>query len=69
MELGYSWEAASRSATQELSNILCNPKVNYRDHKSPSLVPILNKNNPVHTALPYLSKIHFNIILHLRLSS
>jgi hypothetical protein len=31
------WEAYSRSAGQEIANILRNPKVNYRVHKSPEL--------------------------------
>jgi hypothetical protein len=67
MKLSLSWEAASRSVTQELSNILWNPKVRCHVHKSPPLVPILSQMDPAHTALSYFSKIHFNIILHLRL--
>jgi hypothetical protein len=53
MELSLSWETVSHAATQELSNILWNPKIHYRDHKIPPLI---------HTTPSYLSKIHFNII-------
>jgi hypothetical protein len=63
LQLSPPWEAASRSATQEYANILRNPRVHCRLHKSPSLVPILSQINPVHTTSSYPSKIHLNIIL------
>jgi hypothetical protein len=55
-ELIPSWEAASRSVTQELPNIMWNPKVHDRLNKSPQLVPP-----------PYFSKIHLSLSTHIRL--
>jgi hypothetical protein len=67
MELSLSWESDSLSVAQEFSNILWNPKVHYRVHKSHPLYPILNETNPVHTIPSYLSKFYVYTINHLRL--
>jgi hypothetical protein len=64
MEMSHSSETNNLSATQEY-HILWNPKVHYRIHNSPPLVPMLGQINTVHTNPFCFSKIHFNTILHL----
>jgi hypothetical protein len=63
MELSPSWEAASRSDTQENFQHSMELYVHYRIHKSPLLGPDLSQKNAVHITQSYLLKIHFNIIL------
>jgi len=62
MEQGPSRETESHVANQEISHLLRNPKVQYYVHRSPPLVPILNKMYPVHNFPHYFSKIYYNII-------
>jgi hypothetical protein len=53
----------SHSVSEEILNILLNPKIHHHVQKSTPLVPILSLMNPVHNLPPYLYKIYFNIII------
>jgi hypothetical protein len=66
MQLNPSWEAANCAATQELRSSLWDPKVHYRVHKSPPLVPILSQIDSIHTISSYLRSI-LMLPTHLRL--
>ena len=56
-------EGNKRSANQEISRVLWNPKVHYRIYNNPQTVPILNQIDSF-PVLPFqFLKAHFNIIL------
>ena len=57
-----SWKADWFAASQEIPRILWNPKVHYRTHKRPPLVPILGQPNPVPIPTSHLLEIRPNII-------
>jgi len=63
MEQSSSSKVNSSFTCQECTRISWNPKIHYRVHKSPSLVPILNQISSVHNLQSYFLKIHFNITL------
>jgi hypothetical protein len=56
VQLSSSWEASSRSATQEILSSLWNPKFHCRVYKSLLLVPIRIQTNPIHNFSFYIFK-------------
>jgi hypothetical protein len=66
MELSPSWEAISRSATQEFPNILWNPNVRYCVRKSPAVVPIEREVSPHSISLRYILILSSYLLLGLR---
>jgi hypothetical protein len=62
MELSPTWEPACCAEHRDFPNILRNPNVQCRVHKSHPQVTILSQINPVSTTLSYFYDVHFNII-------
>jgi len=67
MEQSPSWKANNFSASPEIPHILWSPNVHDRIHKYPKTLPTLSQIDPAHNPKFHFLKIHFNIILPLRL--
>ena len=63
MKQSSSWEAKSLSDSQEISQILWNPKVYYHSHNYLPPAPILSLINPIHACPSQFLNIHFNIFI------
>jgi hypothetical protein len=67
MERTHYWEAKSPLSSLKICRHVWQLKVRYGGHKNPPLSPILSYTNPVGILTSCTSKIHTNVILHLRL--
>jgi len=63
MEQSPSGEYYRISASQEITRILCYPKIYYRVYQNRPPIPIRSRINPVHSLLSNLLKNRINIIL------
>jgi hypothetical protein len=63
MKQSPSWQANSHPASQEIPQLLWNPKVHFRAHKNPQLVRILSQVNAVQFLQTYFCKFRSHIIL------
>jgi hypothetical protein len=63
LKQGPSRKAASFLASREFPRILLKPKIHYRVHNSPPVVPVDSQMNPIHSLPSCFIKTHFNIIV------